>query len=498
MALPGVIVANGWGRNCALNPYESSKLAKLPPPLARHCSGVGASHDHDRLAWQINREGGRTVRRITMMTMAAMLLVPATVQGQARRPVAKSPPIVQKVIPPKAVYWLSAQTMTGFGMGGNAPSAGDMMRMAMSGQTPGAMAKSLTLDLGGKLPVTAPPPLARHQIPPGMGMGDLLFLKTPPRPAAAPPAEPTDFEMPKGRVLLFWGCGEAARPGQPVIIDFARMAAGQVPPNLFAGERVRIARPPGAATWPSHGHWPNDDRASRNGVPADASLIGDHRVTGNYNPDIDFSLSKDFMGALNLKQAKLPSGAVDMNWNQLPDATGHYASFIGGDAGKNPNEGNTLVFWSSSESQTFISALGDYIAPAEAARLVGTKALMAPAQTNCAIPKEVLAAAPQGLVTLVAHGPEENFIFPPRPSDPKIPWDQSYAVKARFVARAGGPAGMDMSEMMGGGDERRGRSNRRGARPKCQDGAAGGGGGLLGGAIGGMFGRKKKAEDCEP
>lgn len=439
------------------------------------------------------------MRRILMLTMAATLLVPVTVQGQPRKPPAKPAArpaaIVQKVIPPKAVYWLSAQTMTGFGMGGNAPSPGDMMRMAMSGQQPGAMAKSLSLDLGGKLPVSAPPPLARHLIPSAMNMGDLLFLKSPQR-AAATPSEPDDYELPKGRLLLFWGCGETARPGQPVVIDFAKMAAGQVPPGLFAGERVRIARPPSYAGWPNHGHWPNDDRASRQGVPANASLIGDHAVRGNYIPDIDFSLTKDFMAALNLDQKKAPSGAITLSWNQLPPATGHFASYMGGE-GSDPAKGATLVFWSSSESQTFISALGDYIAPAEAARLVGTKQLMPPSQTNCAIPKEVMAAAPNGLVSLVAHGPEENFLFPPRPLDPKITWDQQYAVKARFVARAGGPARMNMAEMMGGGDDDSPRrSNRRGTRPKCSDRPTAGD--ALGGVMGGLLGRRKKAEDCDP
>lgn len=437
------------------------------------------------------------MQRFLLLTVAASVaILPTVLVAQARKPAAKPAAIMQKVIPPKAVYWLSAQTMTGFGMGGNMPSAGDMMRMAMGGQQPGAMAKSLALDLGGKLPVTAPPPLARHLIPSAMNMGELLFLKTPQR-VAATPTEPADFEMPKGRLLLFWGCGDTAQPGQPVVLDFAKMAAGQVPPGLFAGERVRIARGPTAAGWPNYGHWPNDDRASRQGVPAGASLIGDHAVRGSYIPEIDFTLSKDFMGALNLDQKKQPSGAIGMSWNQLADATGHFASFMGGE-GEDPAKGATVVFWSSSESQTFISALGDYIAPAEAARLVATKALMPPTQTNCSIPKEVLAAAPNGLVTLVAHGPEENFLFPPRPADPKITWDQSYAVKARFVARAGGPAGMNMAEMMGGDDDDRPRkSNRRGARPRCESKPPSAGD-AVGGMLGGLLGGRKKKDDCDP
>lgn len=207
---------------------------------------------------RLHKRGERTKRRILMLTMAATtMLMPVMAQGRARRPApkpaARLAAIVQKVIPPKAVYWLSAQTMTGFGLGGNMLSPGDIMRMAISGQQPGAVAKSLSLDLGGKLPVATPPALARHLTPAGMTMGDLLFLKSLQRAAATPP-EPKDYEPPKGRVLLFWGCGETASPGQPVVIDFAKMAAGQVPPGLFAGERVRISRPPTYADWPNFGH----------------------------------------------------------------------------------------------------------------------------------------------------------------------------------------------------------------------------------------------------
>ena len=38
----------------------------------------------------------------------------------------------------------------------------------------------------------------------------------------------------EGRLLLFWGFGERAPAGPPVVIDFAKTARGQVPPGLFA------------------------------------------------------------------------------------------------------------------------------------------------------------------------------------------------------------------------------------------------------------------------
>jgi hypothetical protein len=409
----------------------------------------------------------------------------------------------QKVVPPKTVYWMSAATQTGFGMSpGAAPSSSDMMRMAMGGG--GGAMKLLDLDLGSKLPPQGPP-TAEHAIPPAMSMGSSLPLRTPARAKPGKPGEvPEDYEQPKGKVLIFWGCGETARPGQPVVIDFAKMAAGQVPPNLFAGERVRIARPPSQSGWPTYGRWPNDDRANGNrAVPANASLVGAHRVTGNYTPAIDFDLQQDWMAGVSLRQAEAASGAVTLSWNIVPGATAHFAQMIGGkDEGGEP----TLVFWTSADSQTFFSGLSEYIAPTEAARLVGRKQLMAPSQTSCAIPKEAIKAAEGGMIGFTSHGPEVNFVHPPRPKDPKVDWVQEWSVKARFVSRAGTAIGM--ADMAAGG----GAATASG-KPKCKPDAqttaaqeAGGaiGGSLgraMGGALGGLMGGKKKKpqpEDCEP
>lgn len=404
----------------------------------------------------------------------------------------------QKVVPPKTVYWLSAATQSGFGMApGAQPSSADMMRMAMGGG--GGSLKLLDLDLGSRVP-PAGPPAAEHAIPPGMAMGPALPLRTPKAPPQGKPGESTeDFERPKGRLLLFWGCGEAARPGQPVVFDFAKMAAGQVPPNLFQGERIRISRPPSQSGWPTYGRWPNDDRkAGAKAIPANATLVGAHRVTGNYTPQIDFALAQDWMSPLGLSQAQMPSGAVTLKWTSVPAATAHFAQMMGGkDDGGTP----TVVFWSSSEVQTFMSGLSDYIPPAEAARLVGRKQLLPSSQTSCAIPKEAIAATEGGLISLVSHGPEVNFVHPPRPKDPKVDWVQEWSVKARYVSRAGAIVGM---EDMGGGATASGKPR---CRPdasteaaKAAGGALGGGlGRAMGGALGGLMGGKKKPpQDCEP
>lgn len=387
----------------------------------------------------------------------------------------------QKVTPPQTVYWMSAATQSGFGLpGGAAPSAADMMRMAMGG---GGAMKTLALDLGSKRTPSGPP-AASHFIPPGMAMGASLPLKSPTRSREA--SEPTEFDRPKGRLLLFWGCGETARPGQPLIIDFAKVAAGEIPAGLFGGQQVRIARPPSPSSWPSYGHWPNDDRGARQSVAPNASLLGAHKVSGNYTPDINFSLSQDWMAGVRLNQRKAPSGAVQLSWNSVPSATAHFAQMM---AGKdNRADGPTVVFWSSSEVQTFVSGMSDFVPPAEAARLVGKKQMMPASQTSCAVPKEAIAAAEGGIISLVSHGPEVNMIHPPRPTDPKVPWVQEWAVKARYASRTGGVIGMDLDA---GGDEDDMAENQK---PKCKPASASVGG-IAGAVAGGLFGKKKK-EEC--
>jgi hypothetical protein len=81
--------------------------------------------------------------------------------------------------------------------------------------------------------------------------------------------------------------------------------------------------------------------------------------------------------------------------------------------------------------------LMDYVPPAEVARLVREKVVLAPAVTDCTVPGEVVkksGGAP--FLNFIAYGPEANFAQPPRPSDPKIPWEQVWTAKARFKSTA--------------------------------------------------------------
>lgn len=363
----------------------------------------------------------------------------------------------QKVTGPIATYWMSAQTQTGFGMptGGGSPNPMAMMRQMMGGG--GGANKSLTLQLGSSQ--AAPTPAADHLPPQGLQAGAALPLLTPkavaPTPEREPAQIPREYQKPRGRMLIFWGCSERARPGQPVVIDFAKLTAGQMTAGMAAFRSLdyRPMQPPSASRHRTYGEWPNEK--TRTTVPSQGSLIGDHTVRGNYSPQINFALGEDqdFLGPLNLTtNAKAPGGWVNLGWNLVGNAQAYLATAVGG------GDGETVVMWTSSESQAAAFAMPDYLSPSDITRLVASRGLMGPATRTCAVPKEVIDAMPQGLVQLAAYGGEANFVYPPRPTNPKVAWNQEWAVKVRYRSATGGLLGMNMDEMMGGG----GRGSRGG------------------------------------
>ncbi|MGZ6019000.1 MAG: hypothetical protein ACXWKO_10050, partial [Phenylobacterium sp.] len=361
----------------------------------------------------------------------------------------------QKVTGPVAVYWMSAATQSGFGMpgaSGGRPSAGDIMKMMRGG---GGANHTLTLQLGSS---QAPQgePHADHLPPAALAAGDSLPLLTP-KPVATPvqeeeperPQIPREYQRPKGKMMIFWGCGEHAGPGQPVVIDFAQMTpekmqAGQMPAGMMAlAHAIAPAmRPPSPSRNKTYGDWPNSE--SRTSVSPQSSLVGDHTVRGDYSPEIRFNLKpdQDFLGPLTLTtNAKLPSGAVQLGWSSVPNAQAYIASFMGAGGGR---DDPTIVMWVSSETQAAGFALPDYISNPEITKLVANRTLMGAEATSCAVPKEAVDAGRQGLVQMVAYGREANFAFPERPKDPKIPWNIAWEVKVRYRSATGGMLGQPM------------------------------------------------------
>lgn len=147
----------------------------------------------------------------------------------------------------------------------------------------------------------------------------------------------------------------------------------------------------------------------------------------------------------------------------MSGAQAYAAAVIGASReGRGGGGDSTVVLWTSSESQAAAFALPDYIAPGDLARGVASHALMGPGTTSCLVPKEVVDAAPQAFLQMVAYGGEANFVYPPRPTDPKVAWNQQWQVKVRYRSSTGGLLGMTMP---GGAGGRGGYGGRGGGPP---------------------------------
>jgi hypothetical protein len=396
------------------------------------------------------------MRRIIVL-MASVVLVGAA-------PVAKAPP-------PIANYWMDVATLSGMGAG-MTPGARPNMSQILGMMNGGGGAASHTLDL--RLASRTKPaavPQADHWVPAGLQMGASLPLVTPATVARQEPVEtgmPSQYQRSKGRMLIYWGCGEHAGPGQPTIIDFSKIAAGQVPPGMAAmASMARAVYGPTSA--PGFGRWPNqrDSRA----VPASGSLIGAHKVEGNYSPPIGFSLGAghDFMPGLGLREAgTMPSGADRLTWQLAPTATGYALAMFGS------NDGGDVVMWTSARSAA-MPAL-DYLAPSEVKRLVAAGAVLAPTSNQCLLPAEVAAASPAGMVTMIGYGPEADFAD--NPKTPKWTTKVRFKTSASLIRGMGAGASYGAEDGSGEGGEGEGPPQQEPPKKKRPG---------LGGILGGSF-----------
>ena len=353
-----------------------------------------------------------------MLLSAASALVAASAFAAAPARKAANPP------PPIATYWMDVSSSSGIGAGlmggggsGARPSVGAMMAMMNGGG--GGVSHTLALTLASR--DTAAAPNADHWVPPGLQMGASLPLLAPEQvKAEAPttPGMPAQFQRPKGRMLIYWGCGEHAGAGQPTVIDFSKIAAGQVPPGMAQlATMAHIVQHPNSA--PGFGEWPN--RKDSRPVPAAGSLIGAHRVEANYAPPIGFSLGagQDFMPGLALREAgALPSGADRLAWQPAAQATGYALAMFG--AGQNGD----IIMWSSGKGFPTM----DYVRPSEVKRLIAAGQVLPPSTGECLLPAEVASASPAGMVTMIGYGPEADFS-----DNPKAP---KWLAKVRYKTTA--------------------------------------------------------------
>ena len=351
----------------------------------------------------------------------------------------------QTVKPPKVQLWMDLSTggMAGMpemempaGMGGLFGGG----RLGMGGSTDYGSARGMNvmpprvLDIA-LLNTLKPGIEAQQAIPAGMRMGDSLPL-VPPKAQAreyVPGEIPQDMrrETPKGRILIYWGCGDTVRRGQPRVIDLARAN----PADMGAAFAGRYASDRGAKVSPAHALYPNEK--NRVNLAQGSSLVGEHRVQGDGVPaSMKFTLgaAQDLMPAIELQAGGQLKDSIALNWRPVANARAYYLHAMG-------QAGDDTVMWASSETGDTGAGLFDYLPNATIERWLKENVLLKPDTTQCAIPKGIFAgpgAAPAGdggaMLRMMAYGGESNIAHPPRPADPRAAWEPEWAVRVRVKA----------------------------------------------------------------
>lgn len=376
-----------------------------------------------------------------------------------------APAQTQVVKPPVSQAWIDVATFSGMGMPGmGMGGAGGANPMAMMGSMFGGgggggakntfgmtQAASAGRWVDVTLYTSRNPSLgeAVQAVPAGTQLAPSLKLVAPKADKGKPPppgdetVEEHDYERPKGKIYLYWGCGDTVRAGQPRVLDMAS-ATPQDYQKFFVARRATQRGAHSAVGRPA---WPNATDARM--VPANASLVGEHAFSGQGVPEsfrFAIGAAQDLMPPIALRQAQA-GGATQLEWAALPTARAYFIAAMGAKG----NADNEIVFWTSSEQPETGSGLIDYQTNAAVDRWLKEGVLLAPRTTQCTVPKGIFGDGGGAMLRMIAYGSELNLAHPPRPADPKIAWEPEWAAKIRVKSVANAILGMDMNDMPRGG-----------------------------------------------
>jgi hypothetical protein len=357
----------------------------------------------------------------------------------------------QVVRPPQAQAWIDVATFSAFGMpagGGNPMAAmGGLFGGGSGGQGGNSFGRTQAGQAGRWVDVTlssrANPSLGEAEQAVPAGFLDAPLKLQSPKEARAPAGsdetvEPApQMERPRGRLVLYWGCGAAVRAGQPKVLDMASASPAEMA-QFFQARRATQRGTHSAAgrpDWPS----PTDTRM----VPANASLVGTHAFSApGLVPNFRFNVpaAQDLMPPVNLQQQPA-DGATDLSWSVLPTARAYFIAAMGA------NDKQDMILWTSSEQPESGFGLLDYQTNASVDRWLGEKVLLSPGSTHCTVPKGVFPEGMGGMLRMIAYGSELNLAHPPRPSDPKQAWEPEWAVKVRVKSMTTAMLGVPAESM---------------------------------------------------
>ena len=373
----------------------------------------------------------------------------------------------QDVATPEAQAWIDVATFSGMGMPmGGMAGMGSMF--GTRGESGGnSFGNTRSMSAGRWVDVTlrarANPNLdeAKQAVPEGF-MSPALELRTPKNAPPAPTRDDEEIrhdpEKPKGRIMLYWGCGPTVRAGQPRVLDMATAAPADFA-RFFVG---RSATQRGAHSAAGRPVWPSPEDARM--VPERASLVGEHAFAGKGIPAafrFQIPAPQDLMPPLKLDQTAR-DGATELNWNAITTARAYFVSAMGG------NDQEDMVIWTSSELPDTGFGLMDYQTNAAVDRWLKEKVLLTPKTTSCVVPKGIYGDN-GAMLRVIAYGDELNLAHPPRPKDVKQKWEPVWSVKLRVKAVTNGFLGMGDDARPGRSGSAREQSETRRERSRAED-----------------------------
>ena len=311
---------------------------------------------------------------------------------------------------------------------------------------------------------------AADQIPGGLKLGKSLTL------IPIDPTKPTQGSTPPGRIpdvtvtiTEYWGCGASVRKGQPKVASFTIKGGNKsIDPNNPMGSMQGVDfQQSGSLSKtipvqdrdidlkPGWVYWPNRKHGKQ--VPNGARLAGDHRITGDGIPaSMQFQVQEtaDFMPKLALRTQGEMTDAIGLSWPTVERArgyliTGTHMQVLG-------ENSYAMTLWSSAEVPGAGQDLHTNLSAGQLDKWLKQKVLLASTATSCTIPKGIFAgtsnvegqqATMPGMLSMTAYGPESWITYPPKPADPKLPWNPEWSVRLRARSSASAILGLDFGGM---------------------------------------------------
>jgi hypothetical protein len=142
--------------------------------------------------------------------------------------------------------------------------------------------------------------------------------------------------------------------------------------------------------------------------------------------------------------------AIAVDWQPVDRAQAYFLSAFGA------RSEHEFVMWSSSEAAGAGNELLNYLTGASIDKWLRQKVLLPTSATSCTVPKGIFAGGAgaqqggmggMGMLSMIAYGPETNLAWPPKPSNPKTPWNPEWNVRVRTKSTASALLGMDLDGM---------------------------------------------------